>query len=277
MDIDKSLDAMEGWAYGVFAGLTGNKTDPAKIIELCKNINAEGRKLEYRRNGIKHYDEKLKEAKKLAQSVEEHFKERNAAWEEFRKKHPYWGGSGDRSDDYILGYNRCEDKTEYQSDFHNTTNKLGHSFYGGTYVLAKGRQLLMAYASFITSPAVKTEIEFVKKTITEMRAAAQVIMNVMEKITKLAKDKKNQDQLKVKTDALYASVKKVATSMYNTSLREMPVIGGKEMKVILRELRFNSERDLNGANVNVYFNLDLSEIIDYIKDHLKNCKKKTLS
>ncbi len=273
MDIDKSLDAMEGWSYGVFAGLTGNKTDPAKIIELCKNINAEGRKLEYRGTGIKHYEKKLKEAEQSALSVKKHFEEVDAGYEEFFKK--YKRRISTPEDRYAIGYQTCAMKTEYQSNFHNTTNKMGHSFYGGTYQLANGRELLRAYASFITSPVVKKEIEFVRKAITQMRAAAQVIISAMEKITKL--DQKNQDQLKVKTEALYLSVKKDAVSMYNTSKLEISMGDRKKEKLKLGKLRFNSETDLNGANVNSTFNRDISEIMDYIKDHLKNCKKKPLS
>ncbi len=272
MDIDKSLDAMEGWALKVLEGIT-ERVPPAKIIELCKNINAEGRKLEYRGNGIKHYEKKLTEAKELAKSVEKHFQRIDAARKEFRQKNPDFV-SRTREDKYIIGYDRCVGETEYKTNFDNSPNKLGVRFYGGRYTLMNGRGLLTNYAYFITGYA-KTEIESVKKAITEMRAAAQLIMSAMEKITKL--DKKNQDQLKVKTEALYASVKKNAASMYNTSLLGKVTIGRTKPKVKLQELRFNPERNLNGEDVNSNFHLHLFEIIDYIKDHLKNCKKKPLS
>ncbi len=258
MDIDKSLDAMEGWSLNVLEGVT-KKLPPSKIIDLCKNINTEGRKLEYRQSGIKQYTQKLEEAKQLSKSVKKHLEEVKAA-----------GDSG------VIDFRSCREKTEYKYNFQDTRNRFGGKFFGGTYELMKGRELLICYDYFIAHYA-KTEIEFIQRAITEMRAAAQVIISAMEKVTKLAKDKKEQDQLKVKTEALYVSVKKDAASMYNSSRREIPITGGNKRKVILRELKFDppNHRDLNGWSVNYDFYLDIFKIVDFIKNHLKNCKKKS--
>ncbi len=265
MDIDKVLDAISGWSLQVFE-LVDNHRDPAKIIDLCKKINTEGRKLESRQSGIKRYTRKLKEAIELSESVKKHSQEVDTAYNEFRRK--YGVGINSPRDRAMIGFKRCAEKTECRYNFDNSSNLLGETFYGGRYQLMNGRELIQRYASFMTNEA-KEDIKFIQRAITEIRAASQLIMNAMEKITKLPKEKRDSAE---KIKSLYAPVKKDAVSMYTTSRLGESTVGKKTPRIRLKDTKFRSPEGRSPSSVH----LDLFETIDYIKDHLKNCKKKSL-
>ncbi len=234
MDVDKACQALSGWSLEVLQEIKGRGT-PREIIALCKKINTEGRKLEYRGRGIKYYEKLVTEADTLVKAVERHLAEYAKAREEFKRKNGrdlYWSEN--------LGYDECSGVSKYKDSLY-VNAPLGK------------QDLIKAYSNFISPNFFKPVVESIKKAITEERAASLLIVGLMERVAKLKKADKDPTKLKARTEALYVQAEKYASSMYNVS-RVKPI----------------SEFESKNSH---YGKLTVSEVFDVIRDHLKKCKK----
>ena len=179
---------MSGWTLEAFKELKGRGV-PATVIKLCKNVNSEGRALEYRGAGIKYYEKTLKKAEDL-------FKQ-------------YSTLKGPRIVEIKGGENPVYRKVSDWNDKDLARLKVTGSY--------NTDRFLSELETYIKRG--RDVIPRVKKNIIVLRASAQTIVGIMEQVQQLDKsvDKKLLSQ---RREALFAQAEKYARTAYGVTQAE---------------------------------------------------------